>query len=915
MADPNAIISVNLQDNASKGLKDIASNTRTLDQQLSTLTGTSAKLDAGLKAFSWTTFAGGALNVSTAIAQLVTSSSNLARVQLLVRNSMVGIERAEDLLARKTMMLNREIEKNSSVSQRALQLRNEIATATDDLANKEEKLKLAQDQVTDTYILFTSNVVNTLFGTLQTLAGLKSMLALKFLATSAAIDKETASIATNSLVGAANIKVQTGMIASRAALGGSIATTTASTSVLTKVMGGLGGVMGVTVVGAVAAAALGIGALVYEQVKANDKTIQFKDTLDELSKKFGEVELSANKFEESMNFSNPFTGSISQRIQELEDAKTLLDKHLKENEASFSKPNLFMSEQDRIKMAGEAMKLKKTLNDDLKNSNEEEVKVLANLDKAYKSLSSGKLTNVTVEIGKNFNTIKSDIISSAKMLDSLTPQTNDWSVALEKSMNHWIQIHNLGEEEKKVLTELINLEIRSNDVKSSGLKNENQLLKENAELKKKLDTEWGYTKPGRNFRSFLRGDTGYFTGEEGGPFSGTINQKINKHFNDQVARNAFQRIKDLENAGKRMLDEGSSVQQVINAIEPAIAKIKNETNISYGGIGGEFLANMKDIKNKFFRHDQSWQRTLGQLQLASLRKDFYNTAEQNRLLTGTRYKQSVKNLESMTSKSNAFNIQTAQNYYKNQVYGGSVNAGLDFYAGVAKRNQFNNSVQGQEILYAASLITGERSMFTGGREKRARKLSKAETDTLSLAGALGFRPSNIDKVDGIIYTTVDSMISESNAFLNSMTGSIPRSMISGVFGAAGSLITNIQESFGSKLYSAGYLEEHALQKDINKLKNKSASSLFNNVVSRFNGGNYGEYDATVMSTLLGATFAHPELSQEYSSFQNKIAPILGITHNEFTSVLSESTRGYSEIDDRMRYKGRLEQISTGATVF
>ncbi len=620
MADPNAIISVNLQDNASKGLKDIAGNTRTLDQQLSTLTGTSAKLDAGLKAFSWTTFAGGALNVSTAVAQLYTSISNLDRVQLLVRNSMVGIERAEDLLARKTMMLNREIEKNSSVSQRALQLRNEIATATDDLANKEEKLKLAQDQVNDTYILFTSNVVNTLFGTIQTLVGLKSMLAIKSLATSAAIDKETASIVTNSAVGAANIKVQTGMIASRAALGGSIATTTASTSVLTKVMGGLGGVMGVTVVGAVAAAALGIGAFVYEQVKANDKTIQFKDTLDELSKKFGEVKSSANSFSESMNFSNPFTGSISQRIQELKDAKTLLDESLKENEASLSKPNLFMSEQDRIKMAGEAMRNKESIKNQLADAEIEIAKIQKNFDDAMKSLSSGKLTNVTIEMGKTFNSVKSDILSSAKMLDSLTPQTEDWSEALENSITHWGDILNLGEEEKKVLTDIINLEIRSNDVKSSGLKTQNQLLKENVELKKKLETEWGYTKPGSNLRSFLRGDTGYFTGKEGGPFSGTINQKTSQFFNDQVARNAFEQIKIIENIGKDMLDDGFSVQQVINTIEPAIAKIKNQTNISYGGIGGEFLANMKDIKNKFSRDDQSWQRILGQLQLASIPK-------------------------------------------------------------------------------------------------------------------------------------------------------------------------------------------------------------------------------------------------------------------------------------------------------
>ena len=273
----------------------------------------------------------------------------------------------------------------------------------------------------------------------------------------------------------------------------------------------------------------------------------------------------------------------------------------------------------------------------------------------------------------------------------------------------------------------------------------------------------------------------------------------------------------------------------------------------------------------------------------------------------------VRNVKGVGGQADAAIAQakSARNIEQNSV----VRASAEFYSNLKKIDAWNNSIRGQEIKVAASLITGEAAWFSGGNEKKARKLSQSETNTLSLAGALGFRPSNIDKVDGIINTTVDSMIAESSAFLNSMTGSIPGSMISSVFSAGGSLIRNIQQGYGSKLYQAGSSGRYALQQNINREKNSAAAGLFNNVVSRFNGGNYGEYDATVMSTLLGATFAHPEIAQEYTSFQTKIAPILGITHNEFTSVLSESTRGYSEIDDRMRYKGRLEQISTGATVF
>ena len=64
-----------------------------LSDKVKILEGSATKLDAGLKAFSWTTLSQGALNVSTALAQVYTSMSNLDRVQLQVNNSIVGVER------------------------------------------------------------------------------------------------------------------------------------------------------------------------------------------------------------------------------------------------------------------------------------------------------------------------------------------------------------------------------------------------------------------------------------------------------------------------------------------------------------------------------------------------------------------------------------------------------------------------------------------------------------------------------------------------------------------------------------------------------------------------------------------------------------------------------------------------------
>ena len=571
-----------VNDHGSATIKTMSGNVKTLDQQLNSLTGTSAKLDAGLKAFSWTAFAGGALNVTTAMAQVYTSLSNLDRVQLQVRNSMVGIERAEDLLARKTMMLNREIEKNSSVSQKALQLRNEIATATDDLANKEEKLKLAQDQVNDTYILFGTNIINTVFGTVQTLVGLKTMLAVKSLGVSAAIDKETASIGANTGAALLNTKAMAGMVASKSAMGGMVPGLNAaanSGSILTRVMGGLGGMMGVTVVGAAAAAAVGIGAFVYEQIKANDSSTKLTEKLSELTKKYGETAIAAKSLADASNFSNPFTGSISQRIQELQEAKTELEKTFLEHEALMSKPSLFKSEADRIKEAKDAITTREKIKIDLDQATKDLAKFELDLKNTIDSIAINSVKGITVEQGKIFTEIKSDIISTAKMIDALTPATDDWSESLEISITHWNEALNLSSTQVNILTDIINKETKLNDIKASGnkaeehsIKNQTDLWRQMAELKKKLIK-------GSELRSFMGGETGFFLDKEGPGFAGIFNRKTGKLTPSMIAIDAWDRVKFWEKEGLRLIEkEGRDPRYVALYIETKIDEIRHEPN-------------------------------------------------------------------------------------------------------------------------------------------------------------------------------------------------------------------------------------------------------------------------------------------------------------------------------------------------
>ena len=344
---------------------------------------------------------------------------------------------------------------------------------------------LAQDQVNDTYILFGTNIINTVFGTVQTLVGLKTMLAVKSLGVAAAIDKETASIGANTGAALLNTKAMAGMVASKSAMGGMVPGLNAaanSGSILTRVMGGLGGMMGVTVVGAAAAAAVGIGAFVYEQIKANDSSTKLTEKLSELTKKYGETAIAAKSLADASNFSNPFTGSISQRIQELQEAKTELEKTFLEHEALMSKPSLFKSEADRIKEAKDAITTREKIKIDLDQATKDLAKFELDLKNTIDSIAINSVKGITVEQGKIFTEIKSDIISTAKMIDALTPATDDWSESLEISITHWNEALNLSSTQVNILTDIINKETKLNDIKASGNKAEEHSIKNQTDL-------------------------------------------------------------------------------------------------------------------------------------------------------------------------------------------------------------------------------------------------------------------------------------------------------------------------------------------------------------------------------------------------------------------------------------------------
>ena len=112
----------------------------------------------------------GALNLSTAIVQTYTSISNLDRANNRAKMSVIAVARAEDLLANKLERQNTLRLAGAAGTQKYLNITREIATAEADLTVKTEKMKIEQDAVNDIYMLFATNIANVTISSLQTIA-------------------------------------------------------------------------------------------------------------------------------------------------------------------------------------------------------------------------------------------------------------------------------------------------------------------------------------------------------------------------------------------------------------------------------------------------------------------------------------------------------------------------------------------------------------------------------------------------------------------------------------------------------------------------------------------------------------------------------------------------------------------------
>ena len=162
--------------------------------------------NAAASAVNFQTATNGMLNLSTASVQTFTSISNLDRANNRAKMSVIAVARAEDLLANKIERQNAMRKAGEVGSQKYLNITKEIATAEADLTVKKEKMAIEQAAVNDVYMLFVTNIANVVVSSFQTISVLNQQVALTTKIKTAALKIHEAATWSNIRSQAAHIK-------------------------------------------------------------------------------------------------------------------------------------------------------------------------------------------------------------------------------------------------------------------------------------------------------------------------------------------------------------------------------------------------------------------------------------------------------------------------------------------------------------------------------------------------------------------------------------------------------------------------------------------------------------------------------------------------------------------------------------
>ena len=855
----------------------------------------------------------GMLNLSTAAVQTYTSISNLDRANNRAKQSIIAVARAEDLLNNKKERLNQLLKSGNASEAQVANIRREIATATADLTVKEEKMAIEKAAVNDVYMLFATNIANVTISSLQTItvlvgqervANIASTLAMKLknVATWENVSAMRANAAASRLSGLSDMQV----VASKTAV-------TMATRVATGAMNAFKialGPIGLIFIGISAAMVAyetnlgGIKDTINGLLGIQDN---FKDSLDEERNAIDDVTSSTGKLDDEMTKLPNSYDAAKQRMEEyrkkLVEVKKWQDLTAQSADLLNGKIPITLSQISDFQRVSQPQK-GKTFAERIAQALDIETYFPPAAAQEY---STPNAYETIRQLGINLE----GPLPSGKTKEQVIEDAVQFITGSEFMKPSERAKEYRAEQRQKMLDML-----RLGKTTITSMLGTNLTVEAVRDYAKQFDPSVGgeyLITPGTDRYGYSYDDWRWFRGVKGGTVKGLSRSDRDKYISMDFLMGRSKGEESTEESKRLMkLDNRQFVKQAIGFDIGGVANVISRNDAIRIGIlekqmqeAGEGLVRgpsaagdvANDIRN---------QRIAEALYTAGAGYRREAALNDIRSVSGGQLGQ-MMSLTGQTTNTNFFgkgfyNAAGATAAY--QVPRGSIAVPSWVKAQIAREDAWRNSVEGQNAQAAQALLTGGSFAYSRRVARAGGGLSQDVAMTIRAAGLLGVSvPYEAFKTTANeIYTGAASGLSE----IMKETGTRQEFLFAAMDAISKTALQVYQTPYGwssIRMGGAPYQQERR-QYQVQGLKN---------YVSRVAQGNFGIYDATVLNAMTGAYVS--EYTSEISDFNSKIAPLLNIAHSDFKTTLVDPKRGINEIDDRIRWTQRLEQISTGATVF
>ena len=858
----------------------------------------------------------GLLNLSTAAVQTYTSISNLDRANNRAKASIIAVARAEDLLNNKKERLNQLLKSGNASEAQVANIRREIATATADLTVKEEKMAIEKAAVNDVYMLFATNIANVTISSLQTITVLVGQERMANIASTLAMKLKNVATWDNIMAMRANAA------ASRAAGFADMTLVASKTSVTLATRVATGALHAFKIaLGPIGLIFIGISAamVAYETNLGGIKdTINgllgiqddFKDSLEDERNAIDDVTESTAKFDDQLSTIGSkydlARESMKKYREELQKIKETQDIAAQSADQLNKKVPITLSQFADFTRVSQPKKGKTVVERiaDLLDINTYFPSIAAEPympPTEFELLSKLGIKTELVETGGlgPFKTYGiSEPISGRTDLEDLAFKFIERQTYVNSPAYRALKYK---EEQRLKATE---------DIMKNFMIPENR-RKFADEFDPAIGGEY-LISTGTDKYGYSYNDWRWYRGVKGGTVKGLSRSDRDKYISMDFLMGRTKGEESTEESKRLMkLDNRQFVKQAIGFDIGGVANVISRNDAIRIGIlekqmqeAGEGLVRgpsaagdvANDIRN---------QRIAEALYTAGAGYRREAALNDIRSVSGGQLGQ-IMSLTGQRTNTNFFgkgfyNAAGATAAY--QVPRGSIAVPSWVKAQIAREDAWRNSVEGQNAFAAQALLTGGSFAYSRRVARAGGGLSQDMALTIRAAGLLGVSvPYEAFKTTANeIYTGAASGLSEivkannvRQEFLFAAMDAITKTSLQ-VFATP--------YGWSSIRQGAPYRRER---------REYQAQGL-QNYVSRVAQGNFGIYDATVLNAMTGATVS--EFTSEISDFNSKIAPLLNIAHSDFKTTLVDPKRGINEIDDRIRWTQRLEQISTGATVF